>query len=591
VKIISNYKNYWRNYGMTLLSKKNIRYVIAYILLLSLPLVLMPEPIYLAAQQVEEGEKLLEEGIYAVKQGAYDVAIVRLEGALSKLEDKEKKADALFYLSISYFALKQIEKVKELLTEMFKLKPKIEPDLELSPQEFITLWEEVKKENLASLSIETNPDKVDIYLDGERIGKSPLKLKDLLSGEYNVRLEKDGYQSMEKFVTLVAGKENKLSFKLEKEAVKKVPQVAVTPPEKKPEVKKGKGWLWILLGGVVATAAAVLFTRGGEKTAATSTPTTINTTTTTIPSGSNQQPKMVELQGPTSCEWGDTVEYKAKGADPDGNRVSINFWIKDTSSDKEWEIGWSNFVNNNEWIKKSVTWDKNKYSCGSSKCQYRIRAKCKDESGRESDPLRLDVKVNPSYDFYDDFLNFNSSNWIVMQEETGFYNVSGGRINLNTGYHGACTLIAKRGYRLTNEILTMIVKVRSNFNTIWGNEFAIGFRNQWNKHYHMIELNRLHDPYYGPNLANFNQYKLVTRLIDTWYYTNPITANFTDFVEIKFECTSSEVKIYVDAIYKISSVSNITKELIYPCFRASNADQYGEKSMDIDWVKVSADIN
>jgi parallel beta-helix repeat protein len=264
---------------MELFIRKNTKYLICYLLLFSLPLVLMPEPIYLAAQQVEEGKKLLEEGINAVKQGAYDVAIVRLEGALSKLEDKEKEADALFYLSISYFALKQINKTKELLTEMFKLNPKIEPDLELSPPEFFALWQEVKKENLASLFIETKPDKVEIYLDGERIGKSPLTLKNMISGEYKVRLEKDGYQSMEKFVTLVAGKENKLSFKLEKEAVKRTPQVAVTPSEKKIEVKKkSKAWIWLVVGGAAAAAAAMIVLKGGKGTTQPSEPITIRET-------------------------------------------------------------------------------------------------------------------------------------------------------------------------------------------------------------------------------------------------------------------------------------------------------------------------
>jgi hypothetical protein len=285
----------------------------------------MPEPIYLTAQQVEEGEKLLEEGINAVKQGAYDVAIVRLEGALSKLEDKEKKADALFYLSISYFALNQMNKPKELLTEMFKLNPKIEPKAELCSPKYLALWNEVKGETIKN---------------------------------------------------------------------EKKPQVAVTPLEKKLEVKKGKGWLWILLGGAAAAVAAILLTRGGEKTTATGTLTTTNTTTT-IPSGGNQQPKTVDLQGPTSCKWGDKVEYKAKGNDPDGEKVSINFWIKDVQRGSEWELGWSSFVNNNAWVKKSITWDKSKYSCGSSKCQYRIRAKCKDEGGRESNPMRLNVWVEP----------------------------------------------------------------------------------------------------------------------------------------------------------------------------------------------------
>ena len=102
----------------------------------------------------------------------------------------------------------------------------------------------------------------------------------------------------------------------------------------------------------------------------------------------------------------------------------------------------------------------------------------------------------------------------------------------------------------------------------------------------MISLCRLSEPAYGPNLDNFDQYKLVTRDGDGITYTDPITAPFTEFVDIEFRCTSSRIEVYVDGVFKTSSESNITSSTIYPYFRASNADQNIQKAMVIDWVRI-----
>ena len=337
----------------------------------------------LAHQQT--GYVLLEQGKQEYMEGRFEEAIEKLNLAIKLITPKDKLIDAYLHLSLCHFALGERDKAKVYLAELLRLNPAQKLDSLYYAPDFLKLLDEAKGMVLASIRVETKPAISEAYFDGELTGLTPLQITEVAPGEHKLRVVKQGYQPKEESLILKEGEVKTISIELEKE---KKPTVAVTPAEKKPEVKKGKAWLWILLAGTAGAALALLLSRGGKET---TTPTT--TTPTTTAPGINQQPKMEDLQGPTSCKWGETVEYKAKGNDPDGNRVSINFWIKDTQSGAEWELGWSDFFNNNEWVKVSVTWSKDKYGCGSNRCQFRIRAKCKDEQGKESNPLRLDVWV------------------------------------------------------------------------------------------------------------------------------------------------------------------------------------------------------
>jgi formylglycine-generating enzyme required for sulfatase activity len=177
---------------MILFNKKNVKYIICYLLLLSLPLIFIPEPFRLVAQELEEGVRLLNEGIKDYEKGAYEFATENLEKAVSLLKDEEKLTDCYLYLSLAYFAMAEKEKAKKNLNEVLRLNPdkKLNPELEKSAG-FIDLWNEVM--------------------------------------------------------------------------AKKEPIVRVTPPEKKPELKKSKAWVWILIGGAAAAVVAILVGRGGKK--------------------------------------------------------------------------------------------------------------------------------------------------------------------------------------------------------------------------------------------------------------------------------------------------------------------------------------
>ena len=70
----------------------------------------------------------------------------------------------------------------------------------------------------SSLTIKTQPDGAEVFLNDDRKGNSPLSINDLEKGKYNVRLESNGYQPTEKHVIL--GQENlTLDIKLEPESL------------------------------------------------------------------------------------------------------------------------------------------------------------------------------------------------------------------------------------------------------------------------------------------------------------------------------------------------------------------------------------
>ncbi|MBR2486302.1 MAG: SUMF1/EgtB/PvdO family nonheme iron enzyme, partial [Paludibacteraceae bacterium] len=79
-----------------------------------------------------------------------------------------------------------------------------------------------------SLIVDGSPADVDVYVDGKKVGTSPLFVSELLIGTHKVRLEKDGYDQQEKTVQIAENQESMLDFTLTK-TVAKAPVVPAVP--------------------------------------------------------------------------------------------------------------------------------------------------------------------------------------------------------------------------------------------------------------------------------------------------------------------------------------------------------------------------
>ena len=75
-----------------------------------------------------------------------------------------------------------------------------------------------------SLIVDGSPADVDVYVDGKKVGTSPLFVSELLIGTHTIRLEKDGYDQQEKTVQIAENQESMLDFTLSKEMSKSVSQ-------------------------------------------------------------------------------------------------------------------------------------------------------------------------------------------------------------------------------------------------------------------------------------------------------------------------------------------------------------------------------
>ena len=79
-----------------------------------------------------------------------------------------------------------------------------------------------------SLIVDGSPADVDVYVDGKKVGTSPLFVSELLIGTHKIRLEKDGYDQQEKTVQIAENQESMLDFTLKK-TVAQAPVVPAAP--------------------------------------------------------------------------------------------------------------------------------------------------------------------------------------------------------------------------------------------------------------------------------------------------------------------------------------------------------------------------
>jgi hypothetical protein len=106
-----------------------------------------------------------------------------------------------------------------------------------------------------TLSVTTDPDNADVYVDGRLAGQTPTSIAALSAGEHRVRIVKNGYLENARLVTLAAGEPTRLNVKLTKTTgVSNETAGQVTSTGGGGGSKK---WLWIGLAGAGAAAVVV----------------------------------------------------------------------------------------------------------------------------------------------------------------------------------------------------------------------------------------------------------------------------------------------------------------------------------------------
>ena len=178
------------------------------IMLLPLVLLLCLLCVPKVTAQGTEAERLLQKGIDDYNDLEFERAIQLLERALNLGLPDKSKVDAYKYLGFVYIVDEQVPKAKE----MFRKLLEIDPNHQLSPHaspKLTQVFNEVKSQfkpsvQTGSIAVESTPAGASIYLDGELQGvKTPATLSVKL-GAHTVKLSLEGYEDIEKAVTVQA---------------------------------------------------------------------------------------------------------------------------------------------------------------------------------------------------------------------------------------------------------------------------------------------------------------------------------------------------------------------------------------------------
>jgi hypothetical protein len=110
-----------------------------------------------------------------------------------------------------------------------------------------------------ALSVTTEPDNADVYVDGRLAGQTPANVASLAAGEHRVRIVKSGYLENARVVTLTAGEPSHLNVKLTKTTGVSNETAAgqVTSTGGGGGGGGSKKWLWVGLAGAGAAVAVV----------------------------------------------------------------------------------------------------------------------------------------------------------------------------------------------------------------------------------------------------------------------------------------------------------------------------------------------
>jgi tetratricopeptide (TPR) repeat protein len=184
------------------------------------PLVIPKEVFWqpsISDKDLKRADKLLQDGEEKYRQLRFDEAVSSLSAALDNYErslalisDFKPVAQTLLMLAVCYFREDREDRAKAYLTKRILLNPTLELDPEQYPALFRTLVYSVRSTLTVSsrgeLEILANTDGATIYLNGRKAGVAPVILKNLLPGDYYLRVHKQGLQPWAGKVTVASSR-------------------------------------------------------------------------------------------------------------------------------------------------------------------------------------------------------------------------------------------------------------------------------------------------------------------------------------------------------------------------------------------------
>jgi tetratricopeptide (TPR) repeat protein len=160
--------------------------------------------------RAETADDILSEGMRAYQNGEYQLSIDKLSKAISLLKQDRKRIEAFKTLAFAYMAFPKKEEARRQFCNILKLDPTFELDPIMTSPKILDVFQEAKEKCWPFGGIEVQAISGDreiisgaqVYLNGKLIGYTPLKRKDVLPGEYELEVNKDGFRSFNARVSI-----------------------------------------------------------------------------------------------------------------------------------------------------------------------------------------------------------------------------------------------------------------------------------------------------------------------------------------------------------------------------------------------------
>jgi hypothetical protein len=100
--------------------------------------------------------------------------------------------------------------------KLIEWNPDYKMNEDLVSAKIVALFEETKRDNLAMLTIRTNPEGANVYLDGRNIGPTNFENQSVVKGKHKLEIRLDGYRPVSREIDIPLGAMQEITVQLAK---------------------------------------------------------------------------------------------------------------------------------------------------------------------------------------------------------------------------------------------------------------------------------------------------------------------------------------------------------------------------------------
>ncbi len=163
--------------------------------------------------RAETADDLFSQGMRAYENGEYQLSIERLSRAIPLLKRDRERIEAFKTMAFAYMAFLKKEEARQQFCNILELNPSFDLDPIMTSPKILAVFEEAKETcsffggiRVRATSGDQKPiSGAKVYLNEELVGETPLQRKDILPGEYEIEVNKEGFRSFKARVSIEEG--------------------------------------------------------------------------------------------------------------------------------------------------------------------------------------------------------------------------------------------------------------------------------------------------------------------------------------------------------------------------------------------------